>query len=299
MKEDDVKVLCDLPRSSRFGRRQLVLIAMECVEPWGKNPTVRTTDLNLRVLGERLAGDIGQLVPGSVVACGKAEGHYKFRLVDGHRRHAIMRVAGVEEFLAVLYLDVEPGSDKFGVLFEILNSGTRAVNLRERVWLALNDEPVAAGKEAAKLAEEISKNLTSEAMKIFMDEFCPTFAFGLAKRAFNSLAELQMEDGGYKNRRAFISRILTWQIKQSEQESLKQFLEDVDAQTKIRTRKRKLNVLLSCVYGDQPFPADAVKGKATDEGDDEEDEDTAEPEVKTNGEGYVVRRKKGETRADA
>ena len=151
MKAEDIQILCDLPRNKRFGRRQLVLVATSCVEPWVKNPGIRTE--NIVELGKRLAGDIGQLVPASVVPAGKAEGHYRYRIVDGHRRFAVLSLAGVQDFIAILYLDVESGSDKFGELFEILNSGTRAVNLRERVWLAMNDERIAAGKEASAIAD--------------------------------------------------------------------------------------------------------------------------------------------------
>jgi hypothetical protein len=272
--KEDVQVLCVLPRNKRFGGRQVVLVLSACVEAWDKNPEVRTKNANLVELAKRLAGDVGQLVPASVIEIGRRDGRRRFRIVDGHRRFMILDSAGVEHFLAILYTDIKPGSSQFGELFENLNTATRAIGIRERVWLALNDERMAAGEDACKLADEIKRGLGAEALRAFVEACCPVQAFNSAKRAFNMMKDHLGVDfeNDIVTRKAFISKVITWQLEQNEQQQLKLRLTQIGELPASKKKQviKDLNYIKGLIYGNQGFPkADAAETEAEDEDEDE------------------------------
>src|SRR5678815_1361741 len=104
-------VLSELPASPKFGRRFTCLIPMDETEGWENNPEIRTRPANLTALEARIR-DVGQLVPGSVVSFRDKKGVVRYRIVDGHRRKSILAgVVAAEYFEAILYADIEVGTD--------------------------------------------------------------------------------------------------------------------------------------------------------------------------------------------
>lgn len=272
---EELKLIGTLPRSPLFGKRQSVLIPMSWVEGWGNNPPIRTEERNLDELKQRLREEIGQLVPASIISIGRVDGEPRYRLVDGHRRHVILKLNGVEYLEAILYPEIEGGSDQFGLLFEALNTATRAIGIRERVWLALSGEPKAAGEDAVKLANEIKKSTSAEALKKFMEHVCPIQAFRNAKKAFAALEDRKLEKNDKANRRRFLSACLIWQFKHNEQQSLKLLNTEYNKLSgpELRGRgKRMLQALNAAIAADQGLPSE-LRGKSDDVEDDEETSD--------------------------
>jgi hypothetical protein len=299
MSTPELKVVSPLSRSPLFGRRQIVQIPTSWIEGWENNPPLRTEERNLDELAVRLREEIGQLVPVSVVSIGKVDGHQLFRLVDGHRRHVILKVNGVDYIEAILYLDVVGGSQAFGQLFEALNTATRAIGIRERIWLALAGEEAAAGPDAVKLANEVKGAISTEALRKFKEHVCPVQAFRNAKSAFVILEDKQLESGDRANRRRFISACMLWQFKHNEQQSLKLLvtaynqMNNKDARSK---GKKLLQALEGAIAADTGLPGN-LRGKGEDEDDEDEDESTmekivvmpSEPSVQVRRNGQIVR----------
>lgn len=275
----NVQVLCDaLPRSQKFGRRSLVIVPMAEVEGWENNPTARTKESNLVELADRLGADVGQLQPASVVSYIVAGDRTVYRVVDGHRRKAILALRGEQDFLAIHYTDVKPGTDKFGLLFETINTATRGVGIRERVWLALKGERAAAGDDACKLADEIENTLSSDTLIAFVDAGCPIQAFRNAKGAAGQLQQRAIVDKDRKSYRKFVSQAVAWQLEQNEQQALKLYLTAVAAAAARgvgRAATTMCKKLYALILSGMPLPKDNVgqTGQVDDEdngGDDEE-----------------------------
>ena len=274
----ELKIVGDLPRSKKFGRRQSVLVPTAWVESWSGNPPVRTEERNLDELTDRLTDEIGQLVPASIVAVGKVDGQPRFRLVDGHRRYAILKLKGVEYLEAILYRDVEGGSELFGLLFEALNTATRAIGIRERVWLALTGERHAAGPDACKIGDEIAASVSAVALEKFKDHVCPIQAFKNSKSAFGLLVDKGLESNDKANRKRFLSVSLLWQFKHNEQNRMKNLITAVNQMTNQEKGKAKktLKALNAAIAGDFGLPRESYE-EASD--DDDEAESTVEKVV--------------------
>jgi ParB-like nuclease domain len=215
--------------SAKFGRREYnAALPMEVIDGWDNNPEIRTRPSSLTALSARI-NDVGQLVPISVVPYRDKRGLVRYRVVDGHRRKAILQQAGAKFVEAIIYLDVEVGTDQFGILFEVLNVGTRPPGIRERIWLALRGERAAAGLEACRIADEISGALSTLALEKFEDAGCPKQAFNNAKSAYRQLRERGLVGGERKAYREFLSSAVIWQLDLNEQQALKLYLTQVSA----------------------------------------------------------------------
>lgn len=251
-------LLCTLPKSRKFGRRELWLVPMGSVEGWVNNPSVRVEEDRLRDLKSRLGADIGQLQAASAI---KLAGN-RFRLADGHRRFAILQDSETKQFLVQVFLDVKPATDAFGELFEALNTGVRSVSKRERVWLALNGERKAAGEQACVLADELEAWLDQPSLAKFIEADCPVFAFTLAKAAVNAMAHRNIvgsfEKGEFKlsnkERHALVGRTLTWQLKCNQQQQLKLYLTIINGFGESpRKQKKMTQELLGWIVSGKPI----------------------------------------------
>jgi ParB-like nuclease domain len=271
---ETAKLLSTLPSSHKFGRRELWLVPMANIEAWVNNPSARTENNRLKELKERMGADIGQLQPGAAVKLPSG----RFRLVDGHRRFAILNGTDTTTFLVVVYLDVKPGSDLFGELFEAVNSGVRSVGIRERVWLALRGERKAAGDEASKIADELESWLDAKTLEQFINADCPVLAFRLAKAAVTQMGDRNIV-GSFQNgewrlsrpeRHRLVARTLAWEIDHNQQQSLKVYLALINAAGSARKQKKMTKDLFGWICGGK---AVELEGSRPADLDDEDDND--------------------------
>lgn len=246
---------CDLTPSPKYGRRQLWVVPLDEIEPWGANPPMRTEDFSLRDLKARYDGDTGQATPGHAV---RNEDNHKFRLFDAHRRFELAKKEGFATMELIVWLDVVVRSPKFDTLFDMINGGNRNVNMRERIGLVLDAHPLAGGKLAIKFTEDIKRVLDSDAMELFRANNQPKSAVQVGKGLIKDFQAHKLIDDNADATRRYVSAYYLWQHRYGIQEAIKLWRTAYNKLTELGDKRgaaAMINEAYECIENDRPLPS--------------------------------------------